>query len=539
MKKLPKLALAGLTAAAFSCNAVDLAFYTPDAGGTGGASSTGSAMHVCWPGATQSCYGGPPGTAGVGVCKAGTQTCSMDGMGWGPCLGEVLPQPPDCASGKDLHCDGSSASCLGAHLWSKRFGDVSDQHGQGVAVDSSGNVFLTGYFSGAMDFGGGALTSVGSFDVYVAKLDPLGAYLWAHRFGGAGQHLATSIAVDPSGNAIVTGYFSGEIQFGSIVLNSGAGSNDLFVAKLDTTGACMWAKRFGSSGDHYATSVAVDASSNVLLTGYFSGAIDFGGGALASAGGTDAFVAKFDPSGGYFWAKRFGDGSGQQGHGVAVDGAGNVVATGYFNGAVDFGGGVLTSAGGADIYVVKLDSSGGYLWAKGFGDAADQYGASVAVDSAGSILLTGGFAGGVDFGGGTLKSAGAADIFLAKLDPSGSHVWAKGFGDPSDQYGLSIAVDAVGNAVVTGYFNGAADFGGGLLMSAGVTDVFAAKLDTSGGFLWAKRFGDPNNQYGASVAMDSAGAAVVTGDFFGTIDFGGNALVSMGGSDVFVAKLSP
>ncbi len=138
-------------------------------------------------------------------------------------------------------------------------------------------------------------------------------------------------------------------------------------------------RRAGTDG----VAVAVDNLGNTLLIGDFAGAVDFGGGALTSAGQTDVFVAKLDSAGAFVWAKRFGDNQAQNGRGIAVDGAGNVFITGSFASKIDFGGGALTTAGGTDVFVAKFDPDGNHLWSKRFGDAQAAERKAVAVDLAG------------------------------------------------------------------------------------------------------------------------------------------------------------
>ncbi len=398
---------------------------TSSTSGTTTTTSTGG-PGVCVLGATQACYDGPTGTEGVGTCKAGTQTCDADGGSWGPCVGEVLPQPPDCVSGMDLACTGKVPSCAGAYTWADAFQGSLTQSGQAVAVDSSGSVVLTGYYvNDGLDFGPGPLTTGGGgFNVFVVKLDPSGGYVWGSGFGDGADQIGYGVAVDTSGNVFITGYAKGGINFGGGILES-AGGKDVFVAKFNAAGEFVWAKLFGDSQDQAGQAIAVDSAGDVYVTGYVNGSIDFGGGALTSAGGADAFAVKLSGSNGnYVWAKLFGDSQDQAGQGIAVDSSGHVHVTGYVNGSVDFGGGTLTSAGGADAFAVKLSGSdGSYVWAKLFGDSQDQAGQGIAVAGSGDVYVTGYVNGSVDFGGGVLTSAGSADVFTVKLSGNdGSYV---------------------------------------------------------------------------------------------------------------------
>jgi hypothetical protein len=445
------------------------------------------------------------------------------------------------------------------------FGGTSNDSGNSIAVDSSGNVYTTGYFQGTVDFDPGAgtsnLTSAGSVDVFVSKLDSSGAVVWAKSFGGASIEYGFSIAVDGSGNVYTTGIFGGTVDFdpgaGTSNLTS-AGSEDVFVSKLDSSGNFVWAKRFGGTSSDYGYSIAVDSSGNVYTTGYFQGTADFDPGAgtsnLTSAGNADVFVSKLDSSGTFVWAKGFGGALYDQVSSIAVDSSGNVYTTGIFSGIVDFDPGAgtsnLTSAGSADVFVSKLNSSGALVWAKSFGEASFDLGNSIAVDSSGNVYTTGYFNGTADFdpGAGTsnLTSAGSADVFVSKLDSSGNLVWAKSFGGTSNDVGYSIAVDSSGNVYTTGAFVGTADFDPGAgtsnLGSAGSEDVFVSKLDSSGALVWAKSFGGASSDFGNSIAVDSSGNVYTIGFFQGTADFdpgaGTSNLTSAGLTDVFVLKLT-
>lgn len=259
-----------------------------------------------------------------------------------------------------------------------------------------------------------------------------------------------------------------------------------------------------------------------------------------SSGQADIFVAKLDASGDPIWSRAFGSAAGFRGiGGIGVDGANGCIVAGTFSGTLDLGGGVLSSAGGKDVFVSKLDSNGDHVWSARFGDASDQTVSAFGVNAAGNIVMGGNPGFSVDFGGGALLGSGGADIFLVKLTWTGEYTWGMRMGDASDQSVKGLALGATGSVAATGHFDGSVDFGGGPQQSAGGHDAFLAKLDEHGDHLWSKRFGDNDGQYGTGVAVSSEEAAVVVGYFAGKIDFGGGPLVSAGSSDVFIAAFAP
>ncbi len=427
----------------------------------------------------------------------------------------------------------------GEHLWSQRFGDENYQNSLSVAIDPAGNVVVVGEFQGTVDFGGGKLTSAGNCDIFVAKFNSSGSHLWSQRFGdAAGNQRDPQIAIDATGNVVVAGWFDNTVDFGGGILTS-AGGHDIFVAKFAPDGSYFWSKDFGDGYDQWATGVAIDAAGNVVVPGGFQGTVNFGGGELTSAGDFDIFVVKFTSDGSYLWSKSFGDTLYQRPTNIAIDAARNVVLTGYFDGTVDFGGDSLESKGYSDIFMAKFASDGSHLWSNSFGDKHLQFPEGVAMDHSGNIVLTGGFTGTVDFGGGTLTSAGDFDIFVVKFTSGGFHLWGKRFGGVYHQFGAGIATDAAGNVVVGGYIDGTVDFGGGALTSAGDYDIFVARFTSGGTHLWSKNFGDADVQILTGVAVDATGKVLATGWFRSTVNFGGGTLTSAGEEDVFVAKFGP
>ncbi len=433
-------------------------------------------------------------------------------------------------------------------VWSRRSGDTSDDRAQAVAVDGQGRVAVTGHFDGTTDFGGGRVTSYThptlgpTVDLYVAEYASSGGYLWSRAIGSDGAEEGEGVAADTAGNVLVTGYqgsysvdYGGGPQFDH-------GGNDIFIAKYSSTGSWVWSRTIGGTGYDQGNAIAADGSGNVFVTGYMgpsSGGVDFGGGALSSAGLADVFLVKYSPSGQHLWSQRFGGSGNDTGMAVATDGTGNVFVTGSFEGSVNFGGGSLTSSGQRDIFVAKYSATGQHLWSKKFGSTGDEVGYGLAVDSLGDVVLSGKFQNSVNFGGTALTSAGGDDIFLVKLSGStGGHVWSKRFGSTSGDISLGVDVDGNGNVVMTGYFTGSVDFGGGVLSGSGL-DVFVAKYSSAGAHIWSKRFGGFDTQIGNSVASASTGEVSVTGYFANTIDFGTGTLTSVGAYDVFLAGIGP
>ena len=442
-----------------------------------------------------------------------------------------------CALGCIAVMNTTAAAQSPAHLWSHLYGGTSDQYGQAIAVDENGDVIVAGTFWNAIDLGGGVLTSAGLTDVFLAKFDATGAHVWSHRFGDPGLQNTAGVAVDASGNVAFTGHFRGTVDFGGGGLAS-AGSSDIFVAVYDADGTYQWSRRFGDVDSDQGKGVAFDADGNVVLVGSFSGTVDFGGGPLASAGSLDAFAASFDASGAHRWSRRFGDGDSQQVLSVSVDPFGHVAIGGGFSGSIDFGGGPLTSAGAVDAFVASLTSEGDHRWSARHGSTLDQWCHGVAADAHGNVWLTGFFLGSVDFGGGALTSAGDRDVFVAKFDSLGAHQSSQRFGDGAAQTGWSIATDGSGNACVTGEFTGSIDCGGGAMSSTGGSDVFVALLDGAAAHRWSNRYGDVGNDAGYGVAVDVTGRVLLTGITRGTVDFGGGPLVGAGGADAFVASFA-
>jgi PKD repeat protein len=429
-------------------------------------------------------------------------------------------------------------------LWGRRLGASTGDTVEAVAADASGNVVAVGAFRGSVDFGGTSVTSAGGADWFVAKYAPTGTLLWVKRMGGTTDDAAMHLAIAANGDVVVTGRFSGTASFGGSPLVA-SGSVDIALARYGgADGAHQWSRRFGGAYDDGGAAVAIDASGAIVLTGYFRGVADFGTGPLRVPfdSDLDVFVAKFAANGTSLWSKNFVNSGNDRGYGVAVDGSGNVLVAGTFSNTIDLGGLELNSPNAlVDIFVCKLDASGGHVWSRQIGSATGNEGAeTVAVDGSGNVVVAGYAIAAVDFGGGELDPLGAADAFVAKYSgASGAHLWSRRFGGAGNDYGAAVAVDAGGSVYLAGSFDESASFGGPALTAAGQDDAYVTKLNANGGSVWARRLGGTSSDVGLALATLPLGYSVTGGYFYGTGTFGGSTLASNGAADGFLATIAP
>jgi len=268
-------------------------------------------------------------------------------------------------------------------------------------------------------FGSTELTSSGSNDMFIVKYDASGNVLWANKGGGINPDGGNGIAVDAGGNSYVTGMFQGSATFGSTVLTS-SGSTDAFIVKYDASGNMLWAQKGGGTSADRGESIAVDTSGNSYITGAFYDSVTFGSTVLTNSGIGDVFIVKYDALGNVLWAKKGGGANNDAGLGIAVDASGNSYVAGYFSVSATFDSTALTSSGTMDVFVVKYDASGNVLWAKKGGGTSDDLASGIDVDAGGNSYVTGVFYGSAaTFGSTVLMGSGNADAFIVKYDALG------------------------------------------------------------------------------------------------------------------------
>jgi len=451
--------------------------------------------------------------------------------------------------------------------WATGIGGADDDYSNDIIVDASGNIYTTGQFKGTVDFDPGAgstfLTSAGNFDIFVTKVDANGDFLWARSFGGTSYDSGQGITLDANGDVYITGGFKGGVNFSTgsstVYLNSVTGYySDIFLLKLNSAGDSQWAKSMGGSVYESGQVVKVDDSGNIYLAGRFEGTADFDPSAstlnLISKGMTDVFVSKFDNTGALLWAKSLGGNGGEYLKGLEVDASGNVYTTGSFQNTADFDPGAgtvnLTSLGGYDIFLSKLNSNGGFVWSKSIGGTGSVSTNDLVIDAQSNMYITGAYSGTVDFdtGLGILNqiSNGNNDAFISKLNTNGDLVWVKSIGGANHDGGASISIDLAGNVYTTGSFRNTIDMdpGTGTVShtAVGQRDLFILKLDNNGDYLWDNVIGTTGKESGKKIYLDDAGSIYVSGEYDANTDFdpgvGTTTILNSGNDDVFTMKYS-
>lgn len=432
--------------------------------------------------------------------------------------------------------------------WAKSSTSISSDNGTSVSADLSGNVYITGYFlSSSISFSTTTLNNLGYNNIYLTKYNSTGNVLWAKSAGGTGDDQSYSVAADASGNVYIAGYFTSSVTaFGSYTL-SNSGNQDIFLAKYDSNGNALWAKKAGGTGYDYGNSICVDGTGNVFLTGSFnSTTISFGAITFTNTGASNIFLTKYDSNGNVLWAKNAVGSSGGIGHGVSCDPTGNIFLTGGYGGPnITFGTYTLTGANNPNVFLTKYDTNGNVIWAKRAGgtgvNGEEAYSVSSSAD--GNVYITGYFTSPtLTFGVTTLTNtlAGSTNVFLSKYDVNGNVLWAKHLSGANNQ-GYSVSADATG-VFITGQFQSPTMTVGTLTLNSPAScfgsncPMFVAKYDPNGNAICATALaggGDDEN----CISADQSGNAYLTAEFgISTLIAGTNTLTLTGSEDVFVAK---
>ena len=345
-------------------------------------------------------------------------------------------------------------NAAGVSQWASQLGNANADYPYGLAVDGSGNVYVTGTTSGAFD----GNTAAGQQDIFLVKYDSAGAKAWSRQYGTGTTDWALGIAVSGAGDVYVAAAFDDDIDS-----STNAGGFDAGVIKYNTAGTRQWTRQFGTVADDYSYGITLDGSGNVYVAGTTEGDLDG-----ANAGQRDWFVRKYDSAGMADWTRQVGSAALDYVRSVTTDADGNVFVVG--SGGADFDGN--TSAGGFDLVVVKYNSAGVKQWSKQIGSDNYDYGQGVATDASGAVYITGYSEAGFD--GHTNLGAGS-DAVLVKYDAAGVKQWSRQFG--TSTIDVTSGLSSVGgNVFVTGSTDGTLEDRTNL----GSYDGFVIKYDGSG-----------------------------------------------------------
>lgn len=428
--------------------------------------------------------------------------------------------------------------------WAKKGISQGFENGNAIVTDDSGNVYVTGQYEFTSVFSGITLHAIGQHDIMTIKYTSDGNIKWIKPSGGPGGDIGNGIGIDALHNVYVTGEFEDSAKFGNIKIKS-TGGNDGFLVKYDANGNVAWVRDFGcpTSSDK-GRALAVSPSGNVYITGNFSVTGNFSGITLDANGGNDIFIVKYNTNGNVVWAKKAGGSRQDRGYGIVLDANENVYLTGTFTQSATFRNTTITNTGNLSSFIAKYDSSGLFQWAKAAGSCCDTTKANaIAIDENNNLYVSGYFMDTTKFESYTLISRGNSDAFLVKYDPDGHVIWARQGGGIDEDGAYGVKVDTLNHLVyITGLVRENGSFDNQNFNVYGYKDVFIAAYDMDGDAVWVKTYGGNYRDVGLAIAVDPAGYIYTTGLFNDVAYFGPVALSGYPNqpwADFFVTKVSP
>lgn len=429
-----------------------------------------------------------------------------------------------CASVMAQH-RGDSIDCSDriGYSWMKGYGNSNSEYVSDVAVDNDGNIYVTGTFSGTLTIDGQSVVSAGSSDFYIMKMTPDGSLIWFKRGGSSAVEQANAIALDNNANVYVVGMSNDNTSFDGNAFPS-RGAKDGFLLKLDTDGDFQYVRTLGSYMDDNALDVVVDGANNVIVTGFFNSMLQIGPLSFFQngRGGDDAFLVKFDTSGNVLWSMTYASTLPDYGRRIACDVSNNVYLAGEFKGTLNIGGSSLQSANDRDVYLAKLNSSGSAQWAVQLGTTGNDSVRSLAVSSAGIVYMA--------------YKQESGNPIVAKYSSSGTDAGTMTFAGGNVVLN-DILCDTYGNVYYTGNFTGSVDFGDGQVTSSGSgSDYFIVRYG-SDDVINMHLYGNQSSQNSLNaLAIDYANNVVAGGSFSSSITINGDTETSNGQTDALVIK---
>lgn len=431
--------------------------------------------------------------------------------------------------------------------WGYSGGGAGNDVGYAISTDAVGNSYATGRFNDTATFGTYSVTSAGGPDIFIAKYDSNGNCLWAKRAGSTNTSdpygdESRGVDIDAAGNCYVTGNCMPQATFGSFTL-PGNGQRQIYVAKYNSSGTVIWAKEpTGNSSNNYSRAIATDASGNSYITGYLGGGSNTFG--FYTLNGAGAYCVKYDSSGNVLYATKLGSNGGLDAYGIDVDSQGNAYVTGCLTGTEIINSQSYTSTGMQDVFLIKINSSGNFIWLRQSitsSSSATAFGRGVSTDSQNNIYSIGDFDDAISFGSTTLNGPPAGsgkELFLVKYDSSGNFLWVKASSSmfPPFTEGAALKIDQSSNIYITGSRYYDVNFGSCYLPDVGI-QTFITKYDSSGNCVFAISANGNSGARGYGISLDSGMCAYITGFSKAPVTFGNYTTTFFGGTDIFIAKL--
>ncbi|MCD4747075.1 MAG: T9SS type A sorting domain-containing protein [Bacteroidales bacterium] len=424
--------------------------------------------------------------------------------------------------------------------------------GRTAACDQNGNLYCAGEFINNATFGDTTITTPNNnANIFFVKFDSGGNCLWVKNIGSTLYETCFEVATDSNDDVYITGLFDGTVSFGEFELTT-AGLYDIFLAKYNPAGECLWAVQAGGESffDH-ALTLDFDSEDNVYITGCFENTATFGDTVVSSGvpsggnpnveWGAETFVAKYTTDGDFVWVKYIpGTHHINRGHSIAITSNDNIFVSGKFEGDLYFENDTISSFGAFDVFHFMLDSDGNTLWVNNAGSTMDDKPtpSGIAIDENNNIYVTGFFEDVADFNGTQITSNGGWDIYLVKYDPEGNLVWAKNEGGNENERAYGIAINE-NKMFISGFMYGNSVYNNEVtLTSNGERDVFIACYNTDGGFYWADHHGGPGNDWAFQITSDNLDGYYITGFHNDEAIFGDTTLNAGTYQNIFIAKFT-
>lgn len=430
-----------------------------------------------------------------------------------------------------------------------KVGDTGIIQGSNIAVDDRGNVYVGGSYRDTVRFSERTFVSKGESDLFLAKYSPDGVLQWIKTAGGTETDGPTDICTDADGNVYLTGYLRGKVQFESEVLEA-KGITDIFFAKYDTDGNLQWIRQIGGEGSDGGSGVAVNKNGDVYLSGDFSSSVSFDGTVLVAEGPEDAFIALYDSGGQLKWVRSGGGVGHDWGQSLAVDKEGNALMLGRFHQLARFGKVELRAPESEDLhssngFILKCSLTGEFIWGQRMGGNRRNIMSSVVVNDRGDVFVSGsGYMKGSHptFGDSLIHSDEVFGAIIAKLSSDGVVQWVMST-IATVPYQRSLCVDTKGNLVAHTSFDNAKPLKvsgrttSQFFDSKGVADFVIAKFASDGSLLNVRQEGGAGQESVNAMVISKNGTLYILGSFDSPVTLAGTALRNQGNRNAFVMKI--